>query len=189
MRIIWQVQVAVLALTLAACTQIVEVRSTFGPNVDFEHYETFTFAPVESRNTGDPRLDDPRLGTQIEAAITRHLNDHGFRYVMDDPDLVVNYHAAISRDFDQTQVDNIMFEHGSGITTSTEFETGSLIIIIFDAREGKAVWGASMQAELNEKASRSQRRKRLDGVLDDMFAKFTKEEYIKHKEAEAAADK
>jgi hypothetical protein len=77
---------ALLVLVLSACSSGFAVRSDEDPNADFSRFETWNFFDELGIEGG---YNSPVYGEHFRAAITREMNQRGYRQA-DNPDLLVN---------------------------------------------------------------------------------------------------
>jgi hypothetical protein len=145
------------ALSATACATM-GVSSHVAPGLDFSHYRTFEWGPADALPTGDPRLDkDPFFQDHMEGAVEKGLATRGFeRDTSGHPDLLIHYHASVSRRIDVNRIDR---EYGycydeACSTRVTEYEAGTLILDLVDARTNRVIWRGWAQDS-------------LDGVLGD----------------------
>ena len=79
--------IAVLVLLLiTACSSGISVRSDIDPKADFSQYKTWNFFDQMGIEGG---YNSPIFGEHFRAAITREMNQRGYR-MADNPDLLVN---------------------------------------------------------------------------------------------------
>jgi hypothetical protein len=135
--------VTVIALSAAACATM-NVGSHLDRASDFAQYRTYTWGQPDPLPVGDPRLDtDPFLIDRLQGAVEKELAAKGFRYVLTgSPDLLVHYHSNVSRRIDVNRIDR---ESGfcydeTCDTRVVEYEAGTLILDVMDARTGRLIW-------------------------------------------------
>ena len=73
-------------LLITACSSGLTVRSDIDPNADFSQYKTWNFFDQLGIEGG---YNSPIFGEHFRAAITREMNQRGYR-MADNPDLLVN---------------------------------------------------------------------------------------------------
>lgn len=140
---------ALLAATLAACAGV-RVTHDFDPDANFSRLRTWTWMPgAQPEPTGDPRLDSPLIDARIRAAVEDVLVSRGHPKVasVEEADFLVDYHLSVERRLDARSI-------GTGIgyghyhrwgtldveTVVREYEEGTLVIDIADARARRLVW-------------------------------------------------
>jgi hypothetical protein len=129
---------------VGACAPAITVGSHMDRGRDFARYHTYDWGPADALPTGDPRLDrDPVFKDRVQGAVERQLAARGYRLTSDgSSDLLIHYHANISRRIDVNRVDrNYGYcTTGDCPTGIVEYEAGTLVIDIMDARSGVLVW-------------------------------------------------
>jgi hypothetical protein len=144
------------ALALTGCASM-NVSSYLERENDFPRYRTYTWAPPEALDTGDPRLDNnPFFHERIQADVEKQLAARGFEKTTSSvPDLLIHYHASVNQEVDVSSIDR---ETGTcddeGDCRPYVYEAGTLLIDFVDARTEKLVW-------------RGWAKDSLDGVIDN----------------------
>lgn len=135
--------IAVMALTAASCATLT-VSSHVERGLDFARYRTYEWGPPDALPTGDPRLDnDPIFQDHVQGAVERGLTARGFeRVASGQPDLLIHYHAAISKRIDVNRMDR---EYGycwdeACTARVVEYEAGTLVLDVVDARTNRVIW-------------------------------------------------
>ncbi len=134
--------VLVIALAGAGCATMT-VSSHVEPGLDISPYHSFNWGPADALPVQDSRLaDNPFYKDHIQGEVERQLGARGFTLDTDKPDLLIHYHAVIDRRLDVDRVDQ---EHGycfdDGCQARTfEYESGTLVIDVVDARSNKVIW-------------------------------------------------
>jgi hypothetical protein len=111
--------------------------------IDFAQYRTFDWGPADALPTGDPRLDrNPFFQDYVQGAVERRRAVKGFGRSSSTPDLLIHYHASITRRID---IDRLSREYASCYDENcpvrvVEFEAGTLVLDIADARTGRVIW-------------------------------------------------
>lgn len=130
---------AVMLAALAGCATMT-VSSHIERDVDFSSYVTYDWGGRDNFPVGDPRLDNnPFFRDYVEGAIERRLIAKGFELAVDGPpDLLVHYHASVSQKVDVYEADR---DHGYDQPSRiVEFEQGTLVVDIVDAKTSKVIW-------------------------------------------------
>jgi hypothetical protein len=138
---------AVIAVTVvmgAACAATLSVSSHVDHGVDFAVFRTYDWGPADALPTGDPRLDaNPFFKDHVQGAVEKQLATRGLRLVTTEtPDLLIHYHASISTRMDVNRADEAYGYCSVGDCPSniTQYEAGTLVIDIMDARTNKLLW-------------------------------------------------
>ena len=142
-RVATLTMLAMTALTLTACATM-NVSSHVLRSADFAQYRTFDWGPADALPTGDPRLDrDPFFQDHLQGALEKGFSGKGFERVSaGTPDLLIHYHANISRRIDVNRLDSERgYCHGDDCQVRTvEVEAGTLVVDVVDARTNRLVW-------------------------------------------------
>jgi hypothetical protein len=144
------------ALALAGCATM-NVSSHIERNVNFAEYVTYDWGPPDNLPVGDPRLDNnPFFNDYLQGAIEKRLAAKGFeRAATGRPDLLIHYHASVNQKLDVYEVDNRYgYCYDNCQPQIVDFELGTLVVDIVDAKTSKVVWRGWAQDTMN-------------GVIDD----------------------
>jgi hypothetical protein len=144
LRILRWSAVVVVGLYGAGCATM-NVSSHVERGVDFTQYLTYDWGPADALPTGDPRLDrNPFFKDHVEGAVNRGLALKGLTQAAESstPDLLLHYHANISNRLDVSRSD---LEYGTCYDDNcaarvVEFEAGTLVLDVVDARTNKLLW-------------------------------------------------
>lgn len=143
LRLLRLATVALLALAAAGCATM-NVNSYVDRDVDFMRYRTFDWGPADELPTGDPRLDkNPLFQDYMQGAVERQLAAKGLtRPASGTPDLLIHYHANISRRIDVNRVDRDRgyCYDGNCQVRVVDFEAGTLVLDMVDARTDRVIW-------------------------------------------------
>jgi hypothetical protein len=136
--------VAVAGAMVVSCAPAISVGSHADRTRDFARYRTYDWGPADALPTGDPRLDrDALFKDRVQGAVERQMAARGYTLATaPGADLLIHYHANISRRIDVNRVDrNYGYCAGSDCPTSVvEYEAGTLVLDIMDAKSGLLVW-------------------------------------------------
>lgn len=136
--------VALSALTLSGCATL-NVSSHVQRGLDFTQYRTFDWGPADALPAGDPRLDkNPGFLDHLEGAVEKELAVKGFERsgTQESADLLIHYHANISRRIDVNQLDRdygYCYDETCGALVF-EYEAGTLVLDIVDAKTNRLIW-------------------------------------------------
>jgi hypothetical protein len=139
-------EVAVLAAcaaTIVACAATMTVSSHVERGLDFSRYRSFAWGPADTLPTGDPRLDQNSLfKDRVQGAVEKQLAQRGLPLTTGETDLLIHYHANISRRIDPNQADRAHGYCPSGdcLLAPIQYEAGTLIVDVIDARTNRLVW-------------------------------------------------
>lgn len=134
---------AACAAALVACAATMTVSSHVERGLDFSRYRSFSWGPADALPTGDPRLDqNPFFKDHVQGAVEKQLALRGLPVTAGDADLVVHYHANVSRRINPNQADRAYGYCPSGdcLPAPIEYEAGTLVLDVVDARTNRLVW-------------------------------------------------
>jgi hypothetical protein len=178
----WQVTaLAAAAFVFSACATM-HVSSHVARDLDFSNYRTYDWGVADQFPAGDPRLDrDPFFQDHLQGAIEKQLARKGFVRSSDGPDLVLHYHAVINR---RLNVDRLDRERGYCFTPDCvvgpvgpvgvdEYESGTLIVDVVDARTDRVVWRGWAEHSVEDMlASRDRMATTIDRAVERILARF-----------------
>ena len=171
MRTLTSIFTAVAALAIAGCATM-NVSSHIERNVVFSEYVTYDWGPPDNLPVGDPRLDNnPFFNDYLQGAIEKKMAAKGFeRAVTGQPDLLIHYHASVNQKLDVYEVDNRYgYCYGNCQPQIADFELGTLVIDVVDAKTSKVVWRGWAQDTMNGVIDNQER---LDKQVDEGVAKM-----------------
>jgi hypothetical protein len=111
-------------------------------DLEFSRYRTYDWATADALPATDPRLDvNPFFKDHVYGAVDKALADRGLARATA-PDLLIHYHASITQRLD---IDRSDIRHGyCGVDPCggnvVQFEAGTLVIDVVDARTHRLVW-------------------------------------------------
>lgn len=148
----WSV-VAAGALAVTGCATM-DVSSHVERGLDFAQFHTYTWGPADALPTQDPRLDkDPFFHDHMQGAVEKRLAARGLMLSPSGtkPDLLLHYHANVTQRLDVNRLDQ-----PSGYCSSegcpggvTEYEAGTIVLDIVDARTNRVIWRGWAQEHLD----------------------------------------
>ena len=167
---------ALLAITTAGCATM-NVSSHADRAVDFAQYRTYEWGPADALPTGDPRLDkDPFFQDHLEGAVEQQLAAKGLaRSASGTPDLLIHYHANISERIDVNRLDRERgYCYGDGCQVRVvNFEAGTLVVDIIDARTNRLVWrGWAQHSVADMLKDRDRMAERIDEAVARMLERL-----------------
>lgn len=176
-----------LVALVAGCTSRsienrLNVESTLNPEGNYGNYRTYSWV---NYNTDQVIIRDPQTRAQVVEAIESVLQSRGLTYDPKNPDLMVGYHGAVERKLDEEALASYYDETSYSLDSDAKFnkidswEVGTLVLMVFDAKDGTMLWQASAQAELDEKASPAQQKQNVKKAVQAMLETFPTEADIK----------
>lgn len=144
---------------------------------NFATYRTYDWGPADALPTGDPRLDkDPFFQDHVLGAVEKEMAARGFeRSTTAWPDLLIHYHAAISRRIDVNLVDRqsgVCYDEDCS-TRVIEYEAGTLVIDFVDAHTNRVIWRGWAQNSIEDVLdNRDRMARRIDEAVRRMLDQF-----------------
>jgi hypothetical protein len=144
MRLLVQLVIAISTLAVVGCATAITVGSHVDRGLDFSRFRTYNWGPADSLPTGDPRLDkDSFFNDHVQGAVERQLAAKGLELTRSAmPELLIHYHATIARRMDVNRVDrgHGFCAGGDCPAEPLEYEAGTIVLDIVDARTNKLIW-------------------------------------------------
>jgi len=151
------------------------VGSRSAPGLDFSSYRSYSWLHAVQPPTGVPRLDQPLLHQTIRSEVDRRLTAKGYRWVGDAaPDFLLSYYVTIRKKAEtsrlklgQSYTRGWGKEQWSGTpmgssgTYVKEFEEGTLVLEIIDARMSQVIWRGFASAVVDASGSQESRTARV----------------------------
>ena len=166
---------------LWACTSIA-VDTQFDRSTDFAVFKHWTWLDRPQPETGDPRLDDVALQNRIRAAIERGLAARGYERIFEgQADFWVAYHVSTRTKMDAGVMNRrlgypVGESWGPGPEQrqiSHEYQRGTLILDVVDAREEKLVFRGIAERKIsNQPAKPQESRKLISEVVEAILEDF-----------------
>ncbi|MEQ1573383.1 MAG: DUF4136 domain-containing protein [Vicinamibacterales bacterium] len=164
---------ALLALAATGCITM-SVASHVERGVDFSQFRTWEWGAPDALPTGDPRLDNNEFfNDRLQGAIEKSLAGRGFARVARGtmPDLLIHYHANINQRFQVNEPDPNC--NGNCQASVIDYEQGTLVIDMLDAKTNKLVWRGWAQDSVQGIIDDQDRLNRqVDEAVSKMFALF-----------------
>lgn len=168
----------ILFLLSAKTASATEVKTDYDRAADFGRYKTFCWQKVETRN--------PLWIERIKGSVSSALTAKGWSQVEAGPGCGVSVVAIeIKRDHDtvNTFYDNFgggwggwgwrgfgSGGFGEATTTTDTYQTGTLIVDLFDAKSKNLVWRGSATDTLSDNADKNI--KKLNNAVHKLFERF-----------------
>ncbi len=155
-----------LAVTLLCGCQPMEVRTAFGPGVNYQRFgSTFNWCPTPDAAAEPRRARNATLDEFIRATITEEFEARG--YAPQDegtPDFLLDYEVA------RRTTGGLV-----NSSLSTAREEGSLVIDVLDGPTHKHVWRGYATARINEAAAPADQKRNIAAAVVNILARFPKE--------------
>lgn len=168
--------VTLMIFVLSGCAS--NVVTDYNSATVFGNYSSWAFAE-NNDSSGFVSLD----GARVQSAVERELNRKTMKKVAEDEaDLLVSYRVEEVDRLDTTGLSYGLGlgrgAFGFGFATAPpvrEIQEGKLVVELVDAETSQVVWRGASRRYLNEDQSPEYRRKLIDEVVADMFAKYPPE--------------
>jgi Domain of unknown function (DUF4136) len=165
------------ALVLTGCATM-NVSSHVERGIDFAKYRTWDFGPADALPTGDPRLDNnPFFKDYLEGAVGRELEARHYARTSVTPDLLVHYHANITKTFDVNGVDTRNgYCYDDCQPNVIEYELGTIVLDVVDAHTNRVIWRGWAQDHIDGVIDRQDMlRTRVNASVTRMMALFPRQ--------------
>lgn len=165
-RALSSLALSLLALALPACSGI-GVTSDHAPGIDFAALETYAWkAPAPAEAPAGAASEDDLVRARIQRAVDRELAAKGLRAVpAAEASLLVLQHLRVAERY---QINDPYYAYES----VEEYEEGTLIIDLVDARTQKLVWRGTGESRLRPENTPAQREERIDSVVAAILAQY-----------------
>ena len=167
----------------AACATGPQLRTDYDRNVDFTRYETFSFA----EELGTDRAGYSSLITSyFKDAVRQEMEALGYRYVEQDPDLVVNFYTRVRersevRTRPSATVGVGYYGYRYGLYTAwplyeqevdtVHYRVGTANIDVVDAERRQLIWEGVAEGRLTREALENPK-PAIEKTVHDLFMQF-----------------
>lgn len=177
MKTLKRFALAGVALLFAACGGVpLTAGADMTPGYDFTQYTSYYWDQPDDRPTGDPRLENnPFFVHRLHSAIHWELATRGIELSREGPALKVHYHAVVRPRVEVYEADRdagFLSEFGQG-TQVIQYEEGTFLVDIADARTGEVVWRGWARLDLTTALEDpAEMRDQIDRAIGTMFESF-----------------
>lgn len=125
--------------------------SITNPGVDFSHYRTFYCSEcLDTMDPTKPRYDNAENRRLIKDAIQEELENRGYIFLEEDPDLLIEFDFIIKEHIDTVVQRTTSYRYWKGFDTDTyNYKVGTLIINMIDTDMEIIVWQGSAESFLD----------------------------------------
>lgn len=170
MKIIYTALAVLLFLFMTGCstlTQDIEVDAEADPKANLAGYKTYAWLG-SAAILNDPRgqWEPPQFDAdaEIKFLIDRELRNRGIKEVGVNPDLIVGFAAGIDM-----EALELVENKETKLQMLKNVPQGSLVVVLIDGVTGNPVWASAAVADVQQKISSDDVRKRLDYAVTKMF--------------------
>ena len=177
MKLVSQLIVLTALVVVISCTSHsfesrLNVESYFNPDGNYGTYETYGWVDY---GTTVILIEDGTARKNVVKAVEAAMESRGLKKDKMAPDLLIGYHGAVERKMDQVALQSqygdsgYQMEYGPNDSVDS-WEVGTLMLMVFDAKDGMMLWKATAQAELDERrVSQSEKRERIELAVQKMI--------------------
>lgn len=178
-RILWLAALIGAVLAATGCSSIT-VNQDFDTQADFAAYKMYTWLQQPTTAIGDAKAaqrTNTLLDKRIRSAVDAQLASKGMTLVSENPDALVIYHTGIDQKVD-VQDWGYSYPHYpyggwyGGQVDVYEYNEGTLIIDIIDAKSDQLVWRGTATKVIDETATSEEREANLNEVLARLLAQY-----------------
>lgn len=140
----------ILVIVLNGCLST-RYSSRVNPTADFSKYKTFyCLECLETMDLMRPRYDNQENRELIRNAIQHELENRGYIYQEDSPDLLLEFDFIIQEHIDTVVQRTTNYRYWRGFEADTyNYKVGTLIINMIDNKQGIVVWQGSSESFLD----------------------------------------
>lgn len=135
---------AIFLFATAGCASTMTVSSHVERGLDLSKYKTWDWGPADALPAGDSRLDkNSSFHDQVQGAVEKQMAAKGLTRPASGPfDLLLHYHASVSQRMNVGAIDrgHGYCQGGDCLGDVLEYEAGTLVLDIVDARTNKVIW-------------------------------------------------
>jgi hypothetical protein len=165
------VLVGIALLMAVSCGPIMHSSYNSDPDADFSQYSTFAWdeplnkAANESYN---PLVNNTLVEKQLKSAIESEMTSRGYKLVESNPDLFVNFHTMVESKSEVSSYPNNYYFWWRNDVRTINYEEGTLIVDVIDAKKDQLVWQGFTSNELRtQKLAES-----LKSAVQKVFSKY-----------------
>jgi hypothetical protein len=141
------------AIVAAGCASVT-ASAHLERGIDFSAYRTYDWGPPDNLPVGDPRLDNNSMfKDHLMGAVEKRMAAKGYARADAAPDLLLHYHANVAQRVDVYQTDSQYgYNYSTGVAYESrmvEFEQGTIVLDIVDAKTNRVVWRGWSQGTMN----------------------------------------
>jgi hypothetical protein len=170
---------ALALVALGGCGGGIDVQSDYDPGADFDRFSTYTWAVRTNAGNDDPRVYNAITRQRVKTAVNRALQAKGYTEEATDGDFLVAWHGAIEGRMSYQTI-NSHYGYGWGWyggvgvsnTYVNEWDEGTLLVDIVDARTNELVWRGTATGTIDQNRTPEQAQADLDDAARKLLASF-----------------
>lgn len=176
-----------LAVMLIGCSSM-EVSSDYEKSVDFSSLKTYRWAPLKTKGRGNTSEQFQLLDTQVHAAVERELAAKGYeKQLQGNPDFFIRYYVWVQTREDSNALSQwsqwqyrldpvdvgLGLESGGGeAPLVSDFEEGTLLLMITDGESQRFIWRGTAKARLIPSEGQQQQKRQINEAVTRILAQF-----------------
>jgi hypothetical protein len=165
----------VIFLITAFCScATTQVSQDYDSSANFSTYKTFAWLESQKRS-GDTRIDNPLIDAGIRAAVDKILISKGYKKISDgSADFYVVHDLSLEKTLDLQPVRGYISFGAIGVSSrgETEYEEGTLIISVNDAKTKKPVWRGWATCRVNKQPTPDQTTETINKAVEKILVQF-----------------
>ena len=165
-----------MGVMLGVACSTVSVSYDYDQDADFTKYQTYAWMPEPQASPADARAALQRnqlLDKRIQSAVNAQLPGKGLRLDADAPDLLLVYHTGVEEKVHVTDSGHRFGRRyrgwGGRNVTVTQYQEGTLIIDLVDARTNQLVFRTTGQAVLKDSPTPEEMDEQVKEAVTKMF--------------------
>ncbi|CAM3451540.1 DUF4136 domain-containing protein [Corallococcus sp. ZKHCc1 1396] len=184
MRLLSRVVPVLVGLGLASCAGV-DVGTSYDPAAveRIEGFRTYAWLS-QPQKSQDSRINNAITDAQVKEAVDRDLQERGYRKVEANPDFLIGWQGAIDTRLSEESVDSyygypwdpfwgsFYGPYGGGQTYLRQYDVGTLILDVVDAKQKTLVWRGTAQTDLGDSPSIQSTGNKLDDGVKKMLERF-----------------
>ncbi|CAM4154216.1 DUF4136 domain-containing protein [Corallococcus exiguus] len=186
MRLLSRVLPVLVGLGLASCAGV-DVNTNYDPAAVQRINQFHTYAWLtHPQQTKDTRINNDITNSQVTGAVDQDLQARGYQKVdaSANPDFLIGWQGAIDKRLSADTVDNYWgypwdpfwgSYYGPSQTYVREYDVGTLILDVVDAKEKKLVWRGTAQSDIGESPSAQTKSGKIEKGVNKMLKDFPPE--------------
>ncbi len=170
-----------LMLLASACSSVT-VNHDYDPEKDYTVYRSYAWLPEESA-ISDTRTDNDLVANRVHKAIDGTLAEKGYVKSDGTPDFYITYHILTDKKLQARTINSYYGHYGYGYgigmtggdTYISEYEVGTLVIDIADAKKKELIWRGSGSSRLSSDPTPEKTTKLINEAVTAVLANFPPE--------------